>query len=322
MSPIRVFAPGKLFVVGEYAVLHGGRALVAALDAGITCEIRGADAWHLAAPDIEFEGHLDAARADARASLPAAAIAAACVEFSVDGPLAIDVRGAHAASSAKRGLGGSAATVVALIGAIAATAGSDLESRACRKRIFDTAMEVHRRHQRGRGSGADIAASVYGGWVDYTLAEGGAHVERAAMPEDLRFRAVWSGVRSDTTRAIEAFETARLARLRAGLDRFWGAVGRGDREALAREVDAYGAALEEMAGRGDGSSRIAALVSGARALGWAAKGSGAVGGDCAIAIGFASADPRALAARWLEEGAEPLDVSLDTRGVRREERHA
>jgi mevalonate kinase len=212
--------------------------------------------------------------------------------------------------------------VVALIAAIAASAGCDLETSANRRRIFDAAIAVHREHQRGRGSGADVAASVYGGWVDYTLGEGGARIARATMPDDAALCAVWSGVRSDTPRAIDAFEAARLGRLRAGLDEFWSAVDRGDRAAIASEIDGYGAALEEMSGGGEGARRISALVASARALGWAAKGSGAVGGDCAIAVGFGTRDPERLAARWRNEGAEPLAVSMDMRGVRREDVHA
>jgi hypothetical protein len=94
-------------------------------------------------------------------------------------------------------------------------------------------------------------------------------------------------VASDTARALEAFEAAGvLPRLRTILGRFWTAVGAQDRDGILSEIDAYGAALEGLAGRSPGAERIAELVRVARACGLAAKGSGAVGGDSAVAITF------------------------------------
>ena len=58
MTTFEVRAPGKLFVIGEYAVLHGSRALVAAIDAGISCRIESASTWCLSAPDLGVDGTL------------------------------------------------------------------------------------------------------------------------------------------------------------------------------------------------------------------------------------------------------------------------
>jgi mevalonate kinase len=326
MSAIDVFAPGKLFVIGEYAVLHGGRALVAALDAGISCRLEEAAEWRLSAPDLGLDADLaalDAAGAPGGAALLAAAAQAGRCEYAVDGPRHVCVRGTGTASRAKHGLGGSAASVVALIGAFAAAAGRNLESRDVRDAVFRTSLAVHRRHQHGRGSGADVAAAVYGGWLDYALAEGGARVVPAAIPAETCLAAVWSGVASDTARAIQSFDAAAfLARLRSILDCFWAAVEHAERPAMLDAVTAYGVALEEMAGGTDGARRIADLVRAAGRRGLAAKGSGAVGGDCAIVLGFDAACLRGLDAEWLEQGARPLAVSIDYRGVRREEVHA
>lgn len=323
MSAIEVFAPGKLFVIGEYAVLHGARALVAALDAGIRCRVEPASDWWLSAPDLGVEGRVGDVAGEGGGKLLAAAIEVGRGEFGVDGPLSLHVRGAHAASSDKRGLGGSAASVVAILGALAAAAGHDLDGADTRRRLFAAALAVHRAHQRGRGSGADVAASVYGGWLDYALAEGGARIAPATLPPDTRWAAAWSGVPSDTARAIEAFEApAVLGRLRAILERFWRALGAGERASMRREIDAYGEVLAEMGGGEGGARLIAELVAAARRRGWAAKGSGAVGGDCAIALAFDGADRAVLEEEWRRRRAEPLAVSIDTRGVRREEAHA
>jgi phosphomevalonate kinase len=316
VSIATVFAPGKLFVIGEYAVLSGARALVAALDAGIIVRAERARRWNLKALDLGIDGALDDAAADSRAVLLARAIYAGRAEHGIDTPLSITVEGARPASRRKYGLGGSAASVVAVLGALASLVGEDLGSRATRDHLFATAFRVHREHQRGRGSGADVAASVYGGWLDYSLGEGGSHIVPAAMPDEVRLAAVWSGVASDTVRAIDAFEAVRAARFRAVLDRFWDGLSSGRMEAIGEAITAYEAVLEEIGGDAEGARRIRDLVAAARAAGFAAKGSGAVGGDSAIAIGFGAADVGALHARWRAMGGEPLDVALDGRGVR------
>jgi len=318
VSVISVFAPGKLFVMGEYAVLHGARALVAAMDAGIVCRAEPARRWRVVAPDVGVDFTLEDPPRDGAGALLASAAAAARDEFSPPSPLAFDLRANRAVSRTKHGLGGSAAAVVAVLGAVALSSGVDLHAKPTRARLFTAGLSVHRAHQRGRGSGADVAASVYGGWIDYALAEGGPRIAPAALPPGFRLAAVWSGVSSDTARAIEAFEApVAVATLRTIGERFWNAVERGDRAAILRDVDAYGDALAGLAA-GDGAGRIAELVSIARRRGFAAKGSGAVGGDCAIALGFDPVDFTALETEWRKANAEPLAVSLDRRGVREE----
>jgi phosphomevalonate kinase len=315
MSDVEVSAPGKLFVIGEYAVLHGERALVVALDAGITARAERSRRWRVLAPDLGFEAPLEHVPPDSGAALLAASVAAARDELRLAEAFTIIVRGSTAASSRKHGLGGSAASVVAILGALAAARSIDIADETTRSRLFSLALSVHRARQRGRGSGADVAASVYGGWIDYAIGDVTPRLSRATVPADIRIAAAWSGVASDTAGAIAAFEPQdHLARLRTILERFWAAVRAVDRDAMLREIDAYGRELESL-GAGAGAERIAGLSAAARTLGWAAKGSGAVGGDCAIAIGFGDRDAGALEHRWRAAGAQPLDVSVAFDGV-------
>jgi phosphomevalonate kinase len=315
MRDIEVRAPGKLFVIGEYAVLHGERALVVALDAGITARAERSRRWRLVAPDLGFEAPLEHVVPDSGAALLASSVVAARDELRITEAFTIVVRGSTAASRRKYGLGGSAASVVAILSALVAARGGDVADEATRSMLFSLALSVHRAHQRGRGSGADVAASVYGGWIDYAIGEPMPRVARVTVPGDVRIAAAWSGVASDTPRAIAAFEPrTHLAPLCAVLERFWAAIHAVDRNTILREIDAYGRELESF-GAGAGAERIADLSAAARALGWAAKGSGAVGGDCAIAIGFGDRDTGALERRWRAAGAQPLDVSVAADGV-------
>jgi phosphomevalonate kinase len=315
MRDIEVRAPGKLFVIGEYAVLHGERALVVALDAGITARAERSRRWRLVAPDLGLEAPLEHVACGSGAALLASSVVAARDELRITEAFTIVVRGSTAASRRKYGLGGSAASVVAILGALAAARGADVADEATRSMLFSLALSVHRGHQCGRGSGADVAASVYGGWIDYTIGEPMPRLSRVTVPGDVRIAAAWSGVASDTPRAIAAFEPrTHLAPLRAILERFWAAVRAVDRDTILREIDAYGRELESF-GAVAGAERIAGLSAAARALGWAAKGSGAVGGDCAIAIGFGDRDAGALERGWRAAGAQPLDVSVAADGV-------
>ena len=143
-------APGKLIVAGEYAVLDGAPALVVAVDRRAVARIqpgpRGSSPFLAAVADEVAARGGDGARA--------LSIAVDSRAFYVDtgaGPL-------------KLGLGSSAAVTVA---ATALALGEPLD----RARVFDIAAAAHARAQgaRGaRGSGADIAAAVYGGAIAYT----------------------------------------------------------------------------------------------------------------------------------------------------------
>ena len=196
MTTLAVRAPGKLFVIGEYAVLHGGRALVAAIDAGMSCRLELASTWRLSAPDLGVDGTLAGLSGESRATLLAAAVSAAREEFRLASPLRFILSGTCPASRRKYGLGGSAASVVAILAAAAATVGEDLEAKRTRDRLFRSALAVHRGYQRGRGSGADVAASVFGGWIDYAAVEGGPRIAAASLPPGIRLAAAWSGVAS------------------------------------------------------------------------------------------------------------------------------
>src|ERR1700752_1771674 len=104
MKAVEVHAPGKLFVIGEYAVLQGGRALVAAVNAGICCRAEPASSWRLSAPDLGVDAAVDEITAGSPGSLLASAIAAARGELGVARPMSFHVRGAQPVSRGKHGL--------------------------------------------------------------------------------------------------------------------------------------------------------------------------------------------------------------------------
>src|SRR5262245_28908348 len=148
-EPLIASAPGKLIITGEYAVLDGAPAIVVAVDrraiAQRNATPRGSSPFLLAVAD-EIAARRGASDPAARAAL----------EISVDSTAFYD-------RMTKLGLGSSAAVTVAAIALALRTDDQDL--------ILEIALAAHARAQgpRGaRGSGADIAASVYGGTIVFT----------------------------------------------------------------------------------------------------------------------------------------------------------
>jgi mevalonate kinase/RimJ/RimL family protein N-acetyltransferase len=130
-GPPRTFrAPGKLVLIGEYAVLDGAGAVVAAVDHGVSCTWSpGPRAWTTPGDD-----------AFVRAALGGVPENAGHFAFQDWNP--VDLGGS------KAGFGGSAAATVAAV--IAAG------------RPPADAFEVHRQVQ-GSGSGVDVFAALNGG---------------------------------------------------------------------------------------------------------------------------------------------------------------
>jgi len=204
---VKLSAPGKVILFGEYAVLSGYDAVVIAVDryahlhrksetgdfkvvaenvghyhpANEIYDLPFAEAIHQIQPDLQgcwlTETH----------------------EFSIE--------------SKKLGLGSSAAATVTMA---AAALGFSVEDRSA---VYRLAQHAHRQVQ-GLGSGADIAASVFGGALRYSWTErpndlgasdnqalhtpfGSARIEH--LPEtQIPIHLVWSGHSARTTDLVNA----------------------------------------------------------------------------------------------------------------------
>jgi phosphomevalonate kinase len=263
----RFFAPGKVVLLGEYAVLDGAPALVAAVDHGVACEVREGP-MHIETPagtDDRF----------ARPALAEVSAPAAHYRF-VDAP--------PATTADKPGLGGSAAaTVVALL------AGSTLAGRPLSpEELHRLGHAVHHRVQ-GSGSGIDVAAAAHGGFLRFEASPGGPTV-RPTTPHPLHL--VYSGTSAATGPRVQRY---RALADRTAFVRDSTALVDADLP-LPEALRAGYALLVAMAERAGvdyltpGLQRLCAL---AEAHGGGAKPSGAGGGDIAVA---AFDDPEAASA--------------------------
>ncbi len=278
-------APGKLLLAGEYAVLRPGRScLVAAVDRRLFVDSAASGDWQLRSGDLVWRGGEEASAelafaagaaqwAAARGALPKAMVTHD--ELSVDGR--------------KLGLGSSAAATVATLWA--ATDGLALGDDE-KWRVAD---RLHRDLQGGRGSGADIAASVFGGLLHY--AKTPHRADRVAFHPDLRIVAIWTGTAVKTAPRLATFE-AFVASRPTEAERFEGlsdsaverllpALASGEPSTLLEAMEAARDALlflEAEAGLALETPAIRRAVEVARALGVGAKLSGSGGGDCAVAL--------------------------------------
>ncbi|HEY0711709.1 MAG TPA: hypothetical protein VGF45_03490 [Polyangia bacterium] len=308
-----ITAPGKLFLAGEYAVLGGAPAVLAA--AGRTA--RGAFIPGLppATPIIAT------AFSAAQAALAARGLALPPGAARVD-----TTTFAHAGT--KLGLGSSAAATVVAVAAAFAHAGLDVAAE--RDLVRATADAAHRAAQAGVGSGADVATSVFGGFLRFERAAddgGNARVTPVQPPADLNVVTFWTRSAARTTGFIAGVErfrrenpqahAERLADLRAAAVAFDHAFAIGARQIVDAAATAHAAlvALGVDAALPIVVPPVADAAALARTLGGAAKPSGAGGGDMGVAFFSEKDAASAFVARCPAE-VLVLDIPLGVAGVR------
>jgi phosphomevalonate kinase len=332
-SPV-VAAPGKVFLVGEYGVLEGGNAVLAAVNREAVGEF--IPALDPGSPLVAEAVRVTlAALGDEGAALPAGSV-------WVDSSAFAGVRDRNG-NSRKLGLGSSAATAACTVGAVLEMAGTPIADH--RQLAFSLAESAHRAWQGGVGSGADVAAAVYGGVLQYSRPGGGTPVVHG-LPNglaSLTLTVFSTRTATSTTgqiRAMRAFAQrapAHYASLLTGIHRAADAfveaiVAPRPPQAIAA-IRAAGDALAALGAAAEVDivtapfARAAAI---AADLGGAAKPSGAGGGDVGVAVFLEPSAARAFADRAggaagkgegdgddFGDGFEILELSLDDKGLHR-----
>lgn len=326
-------APGKLILTGEYAVLDGAPALVIAVDRRAVARrdagTRVASSPFLLAVAREFAQRFGADSVGARAAL----------EIAVDSSAFYD-------GSQKLGLGSSAAVTVAAAGLALAAQLGDLDGH--RDALLAIALAAHANAQGdlgARGSGADIAAAVYGGTIVFTMGRTDHESVAVGMPSALVLptivRRTWprdvvvipffTGHSADTATLVSRVAAARQAN-RVAVDAALSAIADASRAACASiasvdlaatgllaAVKLAAVAIERLAtatGVELVPPGVVAAQTAMQALGGTAKTTGAGGGDIAIAVIPASQQNVTKATRSLIElGCQPLQLTVDDSGV-------
>ncbi|PSK26876.1 phosphomevalonate kinase [Nocardia seriolae] len=350
-------APGKLFIAGEYAVVEPGcKAVLAAVDRYVTVTATAGDRRRaditvrsdIAFGTTRFERYDGVLRPVGSVGGELGRVVAAieivdrwaiesghpvpAVEVVIDSTL-------HEGGT-KFGLGSSAAVIVAVIGSLAACYGL----RPTPMQLFRLALLAAVRVD-SRGSGADLAASTFGGWIAYHSPDRdavralhdrvgvreavsapwpGLAVRRLPQPGLATLAVGWTGTPASTAGQIARADAwdhaeAHYAAFRHDSERCCTAL-----ESALRIDDTAGVLaqirrsrrllreLDVATGIGIFTKRLSTLCATAEELGAAAKPSGAGGGDCGIAL-LAGAD-RARAAelndRWRVAGIRQLPLEV------------
>ena len=308
-----VIAPGKIFLVGEYAVLEEGAAVLAAVTRYAVGQfVPGMN------PMSKLVGEA-VSRAKAEIGEAASALPPGSVLVNTDD---------FYQGERKLGLGSSAATAVAAVGALFESAGVSIEKN--REKVLAVAHAAHLAAQGGAGSGADVAAAVDGGLIKVERRKGSEpSAESLLPPAGLHLVVFWTGESVSTKRMIEGvrkYAKAQpaayheiIASLRDIAIRFVAEIHAGRATGAVAAAGRYGKRMAVLGAAAsvpimtDAFTRASDL---AKELGGIAKPSGAGGGDIGVAM-FATPESSRLFARALQKPLAPLDVDLDRIGVRR-----
>lgn len=187
----RVSAPGKLFLLGEHAVLHNKKSIICAINQRIFIYVK---------PRKDSKIVITSALGDFTTTLEKISIKSPFTfiltaidsnKHKLSNGFEIDIISEF---SSTVGLGSSAAVTAAMTAAIFQLANENTSKR----NIFDNGFSTIRKVQ-GSGSGADLAASVYGGLLLYRL-----------FPLDIKplknlypVTVIYSGTKQSTTQVIK-----------------------------------------------------------------------------------------------------------------------
>lgn len=302
-SVIRASAPGSIMLMGEHAVLFGERALACAVDKHIhvTLTPRSDRQVLIDSALAQYQGSINDLPPEPKLSFVLAAVEQHKAALQSGFELKIEAGFGHTL-----GLGSSAAVTVAITAALDAFCQQASDSYG----LFDKALETVHKVQ-GRGSGTDLAASVFGASVGYTVSP--RQIEPLAQVPELSLYYV--GYKTTTPEVLKQVEqhTAALPELYKKL--YWlmgqcsfdaeAAIARQDWQVLGQCMNVYQGLMDAL-GVNDLalSDLVYRLRQSPHILGAKISGSGL--GDCVLALGC---DPQ-LALEYQE-----IPVSLAPQGV-------
>jgi mevalonate kinase len=287
MKSVRV--PGKVMLWGEYAVLHGGTAVLVPVPRYLTVTEAQTMEPERQSPIIRTALDFQMEETDEFEQvhcLPGVSIDHR--EFSA--------RGADG-NLLKLGLGSSAAEAVGIIALRFERAGLGWSEN--RETIASYADIVHRKVQGGIGSGADIAVCAYREPVSFKKDQNSCAINPLPKPEyDIPLHLVWTGQPADTRQLVRDFDTwlsrgepasaDLLANLMESSHEVAGVWFRSSVDVLFACIDRFCSALRECMEAANIPHRLPIhdrLESWAKEHGGRAKPTGAGGGDMILLVG-------------------------------------
>jgi len=296
-------APGSLMLLGEHAVLHGYPALVGAINQRIQVQFS-----ELPEREIQIDSALGTYQDSLDKPQPSHSFrfvleAVSRYQAHLSGGVKFEIKSDF---SDQIGFGSSAAVTAAIVAALEYATGKKVPDP---ETVFLRGLEIIRTVQ-GRGSGADLAASIFGGVVFYTqeqtpralalsfpltavycgyktpTPEVVAQVEQWRQKDPEKFERIFNGMTQEVNRAWNALEQGHHREMGAALNRG---------ETWMKELGVSTPELDEI---------VLMLQNDAQVFGAKISGSGL--GDCALGWGRASSEKLAYPCYDLEVDAEGL----------------
>jgi phosphomevalonate kinase len=313
-----VIAPGKIPLVGEYAVREEGIVVLAAIARHAKAQfVPHMDSMSLMLSEVVKR--TKAKLGEVSAALPSGAVLVAMDELEQ--------------GNLSRGFGSSAAIAVASIGAVFESLGLDIEDR--KPEILDIARAARQTSPEGASSGAELAAAANGGLIKIVhQRDAQPQVEALALPAGLHLVLFSVNQSIPTHLVVEGLQTHALrsaarhgqamAELHAIARRFVEETEAGSATGAVVAAGRYGDRLAELSATAsvpimtDAFTRASDL---ARELGGIAKPVGAGHGDTGVAL-FSTPEAASLFRRACTPPLTALDGGLDRLGVRRQDPEA
>ena len=344
-----VTIPGKLILLGEYAVLHNAPALAAAIDRFLYITVKrvSGDKSILKLPHLDVEalfqlkdGHVQ--------PLPEQPVRSAAIDnlfalinmlvekeswsITKSGSVEISIDSSDFFSQdghVKLGLGSSAALTVGLLAAVRKILDCNYRDK---QQLLRDSYDLHNHFQGLAGSGIDVAASVFGGVFRYQMSGDGSDfdpkVKMVSIPKNLQMRFVWTGHPASTPEYLNRLATYQkhnqsmfnqtmqsLANLaEAGCQ----AIFNGRIHTFFQVVRGYYDRLAQLGAESrvpiisDIHRRIAKIV---YAGGGFYKPSGAGGGDFGIIFGSDKSHITELAQKVARNGFTITDIDVGAKGI-------
>lgn len=352
--------PGKLMIAGEFAVLEPDvHCLVMAVDRYIFAEIQASDENRVSLldfglNDITFSwenGNIVLHIEDMRKKFVEQAMTIAYRYLDEKGvslpPVRLSIRSElKDESGVKYGLGSSAAVTTA---AVTAILNYFLKEEADKELIFKLASLTHVIIQ-GNGSGADIAASCFGGLIQYSSFQAewllkawsdskSIHdlieknwlylsIKPIPIPNNILFCVGWTKKAASTGKLVDQVLKLKKAnperfalflyQSRNAVKKMADGVRQGNLPLLMEGTKENRKALARLgkdAGADIETPLLKTLSDIAEKYGGAGKPSGAGGGDCGISFMPSKEAQENLYKAWMQEGIRPLSLQPDIRGV-------
>ena len=189
-----ISAPGKLMVMGEYAVLEGAPALVMAVNRRVSLRFLVAGSGVARNRSSRRSDHSQKTPTISPEIALALTLGRNC-DPAQNWTLKLDMTALLDQQGNKLGLGSSAAKA-------AASAAFVVQSTQAED-VLPIALEAHRAVA-PKGSGADVAACTYGGLVTVQRSKGETlpDVQRVAFPKRLHWRSYFSGQSASTVELV------------------------------------------------------------------------------------------------------------------------